>query len=656
MKAQMNIFYGMASVALIALSSLSMRGEILLPSIFTDNMVVQRNATLTVAGTGKPLSTVTFRADWPGGKAETRTDNNGHFEMKIPTPPAGGPYTIIIDDGTGDTGRKVLQNVLSGEVWLCSGQSNMEFPVKGDWAQLMDADCVVATMQRPALRLLQIRNTTSVAPLDNARIEFGWVESSPAAASFSAIGYLCGKLLQDSLNVPVGVIDATWGGTPVEAWTPREALEEVPGMEFRYGMLGLELDEQALRDKEIMRVYEAYDHPGKITYPFDRIVMQKGKGWGKMPVPSMWEANVLPGFDGVVAMQYELNLPAEAAGKPLHLCLGAIDDWDTAYFNGEPVGSDMIFDRQRDYEVDGRLVKAGTNVITVEIVDNGGGGGIWKSTYADVDGHRYSLDGEWNYAVITDFSKIEDRCEWPESQNYPTVLYNAMVNPLKVMPLAGVFWYQGCANVGNADRYEICFKNMIEGWRKAFGNPSLPFYFVQLAGFLQPVTVQPDSEWAMLRDAQAKALQLPHTGMATAIDLGNPVDIHPTNKGEVARRLAMLALDKTYGLPQQCEAPRCIDVRTGNGYVDLTFDLDIKATGGVPTGFIIKGDDGAWAYANARLTSDRTIRLSSPLAPAPVAVRYNWADYPGGNLYGVSSGLPVTPVATDNFGTAKSKL
>lgn len=160
----------------------------------------------------------------------------------------------------------------------------------------------------------------------------------------------------------------------------------------------------------------------------------------------------------------------------------------------------------------------------------------------------------------------------------------------------------------------------------------------------------------MLRNAQAKALQLPHTGMATAIDLGNPVDIHPTNKGEVARRLTMLALDKTYGLPQQCEAPRCIDVRTGNGYVDLTFDLDIKATGGVPTGFIIKGDDGAWAYANARLTSDRTIRLSSPLAPAPVAVRYNWADYPGGNLYGVLSGLPVTPFATDNFGTAKSKL
>lgn len=649
MKAKMNILSGITSVALATLSVLPLHGEIRLPSIFTDNMVVQQNATLTVAGQGSPQSTVTFRADWPGGNAQTQADKNGYFEMKIPTPPAGGPYTLIIDDGSGNNGRKVLQNVLSGEVWICSGQSNMEFPVKGDWAQLMDADCVVATMQRPALRLLQIRNSTSVAPLDNASVEYGWVESSPAAASFSAIGYLCGKMLQDSLNVPVGVIDATWGGTPVEAWTPREALEGVQGMEFRYGMLGKNLNEQVLRDMEIIRVYEAYDLPGKITYPFDRSVMQKGKGWGKMPVPSMWETNVLPGFDGVVAMQYELNLPAEAAGKPLRLCLGAIDDWDTAYFNGEPVGSGMIFDRQRDYDVDGRLVKAGKNVITVEIVDNGGGGGIWKSTYADVDGHRYSLDGEWNYAVVTDFSKIEERCEWPESQNYPTVLYNAMINPLKAMPVAGVFWYQGCANVGNADRYEICFKNMIDGWRKAFGNPAMPFYFVQLAGFLQPVAVQPESEWALLRNAQSKALQIPHTAMATAIDLGNPIDIHPTNKGEVARRLTLLALNNTYGMPQQCEAPRCIEVKTGNGYVELTFNNDIKAIGGAATGFIIKGDDGAWAYANTRLISGRTVRLSSPLTPNPVAVRYNWADYPGGNIYGVESGLPVTPFATDNL-------
>lgn len=642
---KINRYRAIAPIALMIAASQAMNGEVRLPAIFSDNMVVQQNATLTVTGKATPQSKVTFRADWAGGEGETRADGNGSFAMTVQTPPAGGPYTVVVDDGSGEKGRKMLQNVLSGEVWLCSGQSNMEFPVKGDWAQLMDADRVVATMQRPTLRLLQIRNTASVTPLDDATVEFGWSECSPAAASFSAIGYLCGKMLQDSLNVPVGVIDASWGGTPVEAWTPRESLNGVPGMEFRYGLLGeTEPNVEALKEREIIRVYDAYDNPGKTAYPFDRKVMH-GE-WGKMPVPSMWEENVLPGFDGIVAMQYQLNLPPEAAGKPLKLCLGAIDDWDTTWFNGEMVGSGQIFDLRRDYEVDGRLVKAGSNVITVEVIDNAGGGGIWKPSYAEVDGRRYSLDGEWSYAVVTDFSQVQERVEWPESQNYPTVLYNAMINPLRVMPVAGVFWYQGCANVGNAERYERCFKNMIEGWRKAFGNSSMPFYFVQLAGFLQPVAVQPDSQWALLRHAQSKALELPSTAMATAIDLGNPVDIHPTNKEEVARRLTMLALDKTYRRPQNCEAPVCTGVRTADGYVELTFNGEIEAAGGVVTGFIIKGNDGKWAYANARQTSGRTIRLSSPLTPDPVAVRYAWADYPGGNLTGKVSGLPVAPFAT----------
>lgn len=634
-------------VILISITSLTSYGEVRLPSFFSDNMVVQQNAVLTVTGEATPLSTVTFQADWDGGNGKTRADSDGHFKMKIPTPPAGGPYTVVIDDGSVGQCRKVLQNVLSGEVWLCSGQSNMEFPIKGDWAQLMNADEVVATMQRPALRLLQIKNTTSVIPLDDASIEFGWVECSPAAASFSAIGYLCGKILQDSLNVPVGVIDASWGGTPVEAWMPRESLDGVQDMEFHYNLLGCSYDEYTLREAEILRVYKDYGSPGKIAYPYNRNVMHYENGWGKIPVPSMWETNVLPGFDGIVAMQYELVLPREAEGKPLRLCLGAIDDWDTTWFNGERVGSGMIFDQQRNYDVDGSLVKAGKNIITVEVVDNAGGGGIWKSSCAISGDKKYSLDGDWSYAVIADFAKTEKRCKWPESPYYPTVLYNAMIHPLTVMPVAGIFWYQGCANVGNAECYETCFKHMIKGWRKAFCNSSMPFYFVQLAGFLQPCAVQPDSEWAALRHAQSKALELPYTGMATAIDLGNPVDIHPTNKEEVARRLSRLALHNTYGRPLLCEAPKYMEMHIGKGYIDLTFDSDIKAPGGTCTGFIIKGDDGTWVYANTRFLSKRKIRLTSPLTNKPVAARYNWADYPGGNLIGTLSGLPVAPFATD---------
>ena len=196
------------------------------------------------------------------------------------------------------------------------------------------------------------------------------------------------------------------------------------------------------------------------------------------------------------------------------------------------------------------------------------------------------------------------------------------------------------------DIYEICFKNMINGWREAFDNPDMPFYFVQIAGFQQPVTVQPRSEWAALRQAQAKALELLHTGMATAIDIGNPVDIHPTNKAEVARRLALLALDKTYGRYQTCEAPVYTEVAIDGHVMTLSFDGPVYPVGGAVTGFIIGDKDGNWAYAHAEMQGDRVVRLSSSLIDKPVAARYNWADYPVGNLYGANS-LPVLPFAAE---------
>lgn len=452
-------------------------------------------------------------------------------------------------------------------------------------------------------------------------------------------------MLQDSLEVPVGVIDATWGGTTVEAWTPREALKSVPGFEYYYELSGGKDRETALSETEVRRTYEATGSK-RPAYPFDKSRMQTGKTWGKMPVPSLWEDNALPGFDGIVAMQFELDLPRDAAGKDLLLCLGAVDDMDRTYFNGIPVGSCHIHDLAREYKVDGSLVKAGGNVITVEVVDNGGGGGIWRSSYAVVDGKRYTLDGEWNYTVLSDFSKTGMSYVWPESNNHPMVLYNAMINPLTTLPIAGVIWYQGCQNVGRDAQYEVCFKNMIQGWRKAFDDPDMPFYFVQLAGFLQPVAVQPDSRWALLRHAQSKALELPNTAMATAVDIGNPVDIHPVNKAEVARRLAIIALDRVYGMKQICEAPACTSVVNDGKSVTLTFSGPVKAVGGVATGFIIGDRTGRWVSGCSKMIDDRTIRISSPLIDDPVAVRYDWADYPGGNLYGANN-LPVLPFATD---------
>ena len=635
-------------LAMGALVATGVEAKVTLPAFMTDNMIVQQNTTLTVPGTAVPGSTVTVTADWGDGVVEkTKAGKDGKFKVSLPTPPAGGPFTIIVSDGTRD-GDAVLSNVLSGEVWLCSGQSNMEFPVKG-WTQVMNADEVVATANHPDIRLLQVRKNIACSPQDDAQVNMGgWVEASPATMDFSAIAYLFALQMQQELGVPVGVIDSTWGGTPAETWVSYEGFDGVDGF-------GRELDNLkscAFDDKAVLKSYEAdinkwLEEIKAFDIKFDRAEMQNG--WETMPVPGEWENSVLPGFDGVVWFQRDIVLPDEADGKPLRLNLAKIDNMDDTYFNGIRVGGVDNYAANRSYEVPGEAVKGGRNVISVRVIDFEGGGGIYGDA-ADmnvvVDGRSYPLAGEWNYKVAGNVKDLSPRPASPQSSQYPTVLYNAMIHPISVMPVKGVLWYQGCANVGRAAQYEPLFKALIKDWRKLYANEEMPFYFVQLAGWLKPQNVQPDSEWAALRNSQAKALELPNTAMAVAIDLGNPSDIHPTNKQEVARRLGLIALNRTYGKSDVVyAAPRCIESKTVGDRMVLKFDGPLKSASGTATGFIIGDKEGKYAYAKAELKGNDTVVLSSPLVKKPVAAKYNWADYPGGNLYG-PTGLPVAPFST----------
>ncbi len=636
-------------ITILAIGSMIAGGasaKVTLPRFFTDNMVVQQNSVLTLPGTAEPMSQVTVRTDWSDDVVKTKAGKDGRFSVTLPTPAAGGPYTLIVSDGTGDD--TVLSNVLSGEVWLCSGQSNMEYPVKG-WTQVMNAGEVVATAQHPDIRLLQVRKNISYAPLDDAEVNMGgWVEASPATMDFSAIAYLYALHLHNELGVPVGVIDSTWGGTPAEAWTGYSHLLGVPGFEGELAALknsGFTRDGlQADYDK---RVNEWLKEVEKIDVQFDRGVYQTGAGWGMMPVPALWETSVLPDFDGVVWVQKKLELPAEAAGKPVELHLGIIDNEDVTYFNGQKVGGMNGWDAPRFYNVPGNLVKK-DNVITIRVIDFDGGGGIGgrpEDVCAIVDGKAYPLAGDWNYLVAGDFRSLPQRPSAVGSSSYPTVLYNAMIHPLRIMPVKGVLWYQGCANVGRDKQYAPLFKALINDWRELW-KKDFPFYFVQLSGFQTPKNVQPDSPWADLRNSQAKALELPNTGMAVSIDLGHPGDIHPSDKQEVARRLSLIALNRDYGKDCEYAAPVCVAATPADGKIQLKFNGAVKPTSSALTGFIIGDKDGNFAYANARLVGDDTVVLSSPLIKAPVVARYDWADYPGGNLYG-ANGLPVAPFATD---------
>ncbi len=626
--------------------------KVTFPKFITDNMVLQQNSTMTLPGHATPGAKVTVKTDWLGDELTAKAGSDGSFRIAVPTPAAGGPFTMIVSDGDKE-GPAVLSNLLSGEVWLCSGQSNMEFTVAGNnWgAYLMDRDEVVATAQHPDIRLLRMKKTTNFKPQEDGEVEYGgWVEASPATMNVSAIGYLFALQMQKELGVPVGIMEASWGGTPAEAWTAYDALKGVPGFEGELAtmeMAGFEGEKMAAAHQENMKNwFSALDKGGR---SFDVARMQSGDGWGKMPLPEQWEKTVLPDFDGVVWIQRELDLPASAAGQALELSVGIVDDLDDTYFNGTRVGGYEDPRGQRTYTVPGNLVKAGKNVITVRIVDFMGDGGIMPGSVmqAKVADATYPLNGEWSYLADTPAYKLPQRPSAPSGPNYPTVLYNAMLHPLKVLPFKGVLWYQGCANVGRDAQYETLFKTLIKNWRETFDNPDMPFYFVQLAGFQAPKNVQPDSQWALLRNSQAKALELPNTGMAVAIDLGNPVDIPPANKQEVARRLGLIALNRDYGHKDLVyEAPVLVSAKADGNRMVLKFNGTVKPTSTALTGFIIGDKDGNFAYANARLEGNDTVVLTSPLVTKPTVARYDWADYPGGNLYG-TTGLPVAPFATD---------
>lgn len=640
----------MKKVCLLAMSVLaaaSATAKVTLPHFITDNMVMQQNSTLTLPGKTAPGARVTVKTDWLDKPLNVKADASGAFSIAVPTPAAGGPFTMIISDGDGEP--TVLCNLLSGEVWVCSGQSNMEYQVnRNNWGStLVDADRVVATSQHPDIRLLRLEHRTSYTPLDDADVaNGGWVEANPATMDISAIAYLFAEQLHDKLGVPVGVIDTSWGGTVAEAWTPFAPLESVDGFGPQLALL-------KDNDFDAARIGAVY---GTKMDEWSKLLdsqMKKGASAmknipSKMPVPGMWEQTVLPSFDGAVWIERELVLPAAAAGKPLTLEVGVVDDLDDTYFNGVRVGGYEAPSEQRVYTVPGELVKGGKNTVTVRMVDFMGEGGIKGGTLAaTVDGVRYPLDGEWDITAAIPLADMPARPVSPQGPNYPTVLYNAMLHPLKVLPVKGAIWYQGCSNVGRAAQYEPLFKSLIGSWRTTFGNPDMPFYFVQLAGYLAQKNVQPESEWALLRNSQAKALELPNTGMAVAIDLGNPADIHPSDKQEVARRLSVIALNRDYGKKDiEYKAPVLKSTKADGNKMVLTFDGAVKPTSVAVTGFIIGDKDGKFAYANARMQGDNTVVLSSPLIAKPTVARYDWADYPGGNLYS-TAGLPVAPFATD---------
>ena len=679
------------------------RADVTLPGWMSSNMVLQQKTSVHLQATAKKGATVKITPSWDNKTVKVVADKTtGAFEFDLQVPAAGGPFTLTFDDGK----KLVLENVMAGEVWFCSGQSNMEMPVKG-WGMVENYEQEVANANHPLVRLFQVKKVVAHTPQTTVPLDYtnGWAVCSPeTVGEFSAAAYFFAREVSRELGIAIGVVNSSWGGTPAESWVSLDRLQNVIGFQKHAKRLfetGFNEDkiEQLYQQERAEWIQESYSQDqglekGNIDQAIWAATDFNDSSWETVSQPLSWsKINELKEFDGIVWMRRVVDIPAALAGKDLKLELGAIDDEDITYWNGQRVGMTSGWMANRSYTVPGKLVKAGKNVLTVRINDTGVEGGFSKEAkdfYLTSGSTNISLAGKWSCKKSLDAASIKNPKDMtepaaPNSSWYPAGLYNSMVAPFLSMPVRGFLWYQGCSNVGRAVQYESLFQTLILDWQARFNKNSqvtpypkpqpqnerrrfmqpteskaLPFYFVQIANYLQRKDLQPESGWAAIREAQRKALKLDGVGMAVNIDIGMANDIHPKNKQEVGRRLALLALNRIYGREQACAAPEYMQMQVSDGKALLSFmpsfstdrleeNTDIK-------GFTIAGPDHKWHVAKAYTEGNGQfifrVVVESPEVPYPVAVRYAWADNPECNFRTVS-GLPVGPFRTDDWNDFK---
>ncbi|HEY3375925.1 MAG TPA: sialate O-acetylesterase [Armatimonadota bacterium] len=628
-----------------------------LPALFCEHMVLQRDIPLPVWGWAE--SGEAIRVEIAGVQATGVAGADGRWRVTLPALPAGGPHTLTVCGANTVT----VADVLVGDVWVCSGQSNMEWPLNS----VNDATEEVAAAQYPAMRLFTVPKTAVI----EARVDTDayWSLCEPRSAeAFSAVAYFFGRELHSALDVPIGLINTSWGGTLAEAWTSREALlsePELRDMVTDYEKVLANPDAAARESAAAVQAWwDTYTHdPGNFGLAKGWAAPETDtRNWPTMKLPTKWQGAGHP-YSGVFWFRKEVNVPADWAGRELELGIGACDKDDQTYFNGVQVGSLTHLDRAdswctlRSYPVPGALVRPGKNVITVRAFsyayDGGliGPAGSMRLTAPGSD--PIFLDGDWQYQVEHNLGQVPGMPAPPlgdGNPNSPFALFNGMIAPLLPYAIKGAIWYQGESNADRAEQYRTLFPTMISDWRRAWGQGDFPFYFVQLANYMSDPVEPVDTAWARLREAQTMTLSLPHTGMAVIIDIGEPNDIHPRNKQDVGRRLALNALGTAYGHTLTYSGPLYRAATVEGNAIRVTFDHvggGLLAKGGALRGFAIAGADKQFIWAEATIDGDSVV-VSSPVVPAPVAVRYGWANDPQCTLYN-DADLPASPFRSDDW-------
>ncbi len=621
----------------------------LLHPLFTDHMVLQRDRQNRIWGWDEPGTTISI--EFHGKTNSATVEKDGKWQALLEPLAAGGPHTLTVRG----TKEIIIKDVLVGDVWLCSGQSNMQWTVGAS----RDAAQEIAAAKHARIRLFSVPRKMAEEPQELLAAE--WQECSPdTIGSFSAVGYYFGRSLHQELDVPVGLIHSSWGGTVAEAWVSAPALQRLPDFRDALQAAPERIRQQNDPRNKPVTVAEWWKSRGSPRLQGTwRTPQFEDTDWKTMELPKKWEQAVpeLADFDGVVRFRRTFQVPEGVGSDGASLSLGKIDDIDTTWVNGKRVGSTSGWDSDRVYKIPRDLLQAGENVVAVRVFDSGQGGGFHgaqeaMSIHTTSEETIISLAGEWKYESGRTAKELgiypsgRNR-RWPDP-NIVTALYNAMISPLLPYEIRGAIWYQGESNAGRPQQYRPLLETLIGDWRNRFQNPQLPFFIVQLANFKQVQTQPVESGWAELRESQQRVAQAdPLVGLAVITDIGEADDIHPRNKQDVGKRLALSALKIAYGRQLVDSGPTYAKHSVEGGLLRVDFENvgDGLAADGDLKGFAIAGADGKFVWAEARIEGASVV-LSSPEVEAPVHARYNWANNPIGNLYN-SANLPAAPFRTD---------
>jgi sialate O-acetylesterase len=634
---------------LMLLSTVAVFGEVRLPKLISDGMVLQRDEQVKIwgwAASNEKIALVFMDSTY-----SIMANENGEWHVTLQKMSAGGPYEMRLNASN----KIVINDIFIGDVWVCSGQSNMELPMsRVSWVYPDE----IANSENFAIRQFYVpRKYDFNNPLSD--FETGsWKSASPESVhDFSAVAYFYAKELYEKYQIPIGLINASLGGSPAEAWMSEEALKEFPdhyeeAQRFKDSLLIKQIEEADTKrigvwHAQLRQKDEGYQDPQNLWYSVDLNTLD----WASMEVPGYWADGKLGPLNGVVWFRKKINIPSSMVGSPAKLILGSIVDADSVFVNEVFVGATSYRYPPRRYDLPPDLLTEGQNTIVVRVINSAGNGGfVPDKPYEIVVGKRtIDLRGDWQYRLGATMAPLarETFIRWK-----PLGLYNAMIAPILNYGIKGVIWYQGESNAGRAIEYRNLFPALIRDWRNNWKIGDFPFLFVQLASYMESKNQPSESHWALLREAQLKTLSVPNTGMAVTIDVGEWNDIHPVNKKDVGKRLALAAQKIAYGDETVVHSgPIYKSMKVDGTKIILTFTnvgsgLTAKGDVGLSC-FAISGADSQFVWAQTKVEGNTVIVWSEDVAN-PVAVRYAWADNPqGANLFNIE-GLPASPFRTDS--------